>query len=189
MSEKLHSPHEIDLPKHEVAQRQSEIAKHHEKAAKEALHEHKKSMEKILEKIEQEASTTETIKHKHLDNDQHLSSGPITIGADLKKQSLNSGLKKIQSHLPIVERTFSKVIHNPVVNSLSEGTSKTIARPSGLLVGGLASVCVSLGVLFISQYYGYRYNFLVSILAFIGGFFLGLFLESMFQLFNRKASR
>lgn len=186
MSEKLHQSHEIELPQKELAEKRKDLSEKYEKAAKNATHEHKKSLEKILDKVEKEASSTEEIKRHHLDKDTEKPTGPITIGSELRKHSLKSSLKKIQKNLNPVEKSFSKLVHNSSVYAVSEVTAKTLARPSGILFGGICSLVISCGLLFVSKYFGYEYNFLVGILAFIGGFFLGLLLESLSKILKKN---
>ncbi len=184
MSEKLHhSGHEIDLPKAEHGL-QKNIEQHLEKEAHKAKHEHKDSIDKILHTIEKEAITSETINKHHLDGNKHTS-GPVGFGAELRKRSIDDNLKKIQRELPGPQKTFSKLIHQPVINAVSEVSSKTVARPSGLLFAGLLSMVTSLGLLIACRYYGYRYNFLIGLVALGVGFGLGLILELIFSLFRR----
>lgn len=184
MSEKLHhSSHEIDLPKPEAGH-QKNLEKHLEKEAHKAKHEHKDSIDKILNTIEKEAKSSETIHKHHLDGHKHTS-GPVGFGAELRKRSVDDNLKKIQRELPRPQKTFSKFVHKPVINAISEVSGKTIARPSGLLFAGLLSVVTSFGLLIACRYYGYRYNFLIGLVALGVGFGLGLVLELIFSLFRR----
>src|ERR1035438_8853730 len=50
----------------------------------------------------------------------------------LKAQTLNLTLQKTRQQLSKPQKAFSKVIHQPQVDAISEATSKTIARPMGL---------------------------------------------------------
>ncbi len=188
MSEKLHhSNHEIDLPKHEEGHHHKKVEKHLEHEAKKAKHEHKDSIDKILDTIEQEAKSGEAIQKHHLD-EKKQTSGPIGFGAELRKRSIDDNLKKIQRELPGPQKAFSKFVHQPAVNTVSEISAKTVARPSGLLFAGLLSVVTSLGLLIACRYYGYRYNFLIGLVALGVGFGLGLVLELIFSLFRRSQS-
>lgn len=186
MSERLRSAHEIDLPQHESIERERNLAKHHEKAAENARNVHEDSIDKILKTIEKEAETTEDIKKHHLPKNEKAPDTTFVIGSELRDRTLHQEIKHIQKQLPPLQKSFSKVVHNPVIDTLSEVSSKTLGRPSGLLSGGAASLIVSSLALFISRYYGYRYNFLVGLLAFVGGFFLGLLIESLLHLTGRK---
>jgi len=184
MSERLHHSPEVDLPvpDHESVRR---LEKHHEEEAKKATHEHKNSIEKILNKIEAEAESGEKLKNHQLDHTKKTS-GPISYGAELQKRSLHDSLEKVQRSLPASQKAFSKIIHQPAVDAISEAGSKTIGRSGGLLMGGVASFIASIGVLFVCRYYGYRYNFLIGIIAFVGGFILGLAVEGILSINNRK---
>ncbi len=189
MSERLHHKHEAHekhQPKTETHQ-EKRIEQHHDSEAKKARHEHKDHIEKILDKVEKEAKEAEEIKDFNKD-DSHHTAGPITIGAELRKRSIKDNLKKIQRELPAPQKAFSKVIHQPAINAVSEVGEKTIARPTPLLWGGLFSLAISILVLTACRYYGYRYNFLLGMAGFVGGFFLGLLIESFASL-GRKARK
>lgn len=184
MSERLHHSPEVDLP---VPDQESirRLEKHHENEAKKATHEHQNSIEKILNKIEAEAESGEKLKNQQLDHTKKTS-GPISYGVELQKRSFNEGLEKVQRSLPASQKAFSKIIHQPAVDTLSEVGSQTIGRSSGLLMGGVMSFIASLSVLFACRYYGYRYNFLIGLVAFVAGFILGIAIEGILSLGNRK---
>ncbi len=86
-------------------------------------------------------------------------------------------IKRVQKHLKPADRRLSKVIHNPKVEAVSDVTGSTIARPSGLLYGGVFSLITSLGFYMIARHYGYEYPYILGILFFVGGFVLGLIIE------------
>lgn len=83
----------------------------------------------------------------------------------------------IQRGLPPMSRSFSKFIHQPNVERLSELSERTIARPSAQLAGGLIA---SLG-LAIMLYFSRRNGFALSgselLLFLLAGWSLGLGLE------------
>jgi hypothetical protein len=81
-----------------------------------------------------------------------------------------------------MERGLSKLIHQPAVRAVSEVGAKTVSRPSGLLGGGLLAFLGSSTYLFMTKYIGFRYNYLVFLLLFVGGFVLGLVLELLVRL-------
>ncbi|HYF97062.1 MAG TPA: hypothetical protein VD947_03420, partial [Patescibacteria group bacterium] len=67
-----------------------------------------------------------------------------------------------------------------------ETSAKTIARPSGLLIGGLSAFVISLVVLAFCRYYGYEYNYLIGILSFPVGFFMGILGEGVIKTLKRS---
>jgi hypothetical protein len=87
------------------------------------------------------------------------------------------------------ERVFSKVIHNPAVEKASDITAKTIARPSGLLLGSIGAFVASLAVFVISRRTGFTYNFLIFMIMFVIFYLFGIVLELFLQLIKRRSSR
>jgi hypothetical protein len=155
--------------------------------SKEAPKQTPESIDRLLKKIEREANSSETLLRKNgevdrnQDHTKQMSGQPMYGSKGHAKLTMN----KVWKQEKPLERTFSKVVHNNTVDTISNVTGATAARPSGLLFGGIFSVVGSLGVLIISRYYGYEYNFLLSILFFIGGFFFGLLVELLLRLFKR----
>lgn len=98
------------------------------------------------------------------------------------KQASGRTIKQVQKQLPTADRAFSKVVHQPAVEAVSNAAEATVARPYGLLVGGIFSLISSIGVLYICRHYGYEYNFLVGLAAFGGGFIVGIVGEGLFKL-------
>lgn len=95
-------------------------------------------------------------------------------------------MRQIRSKLSKPDKTFSKVIHNKTVESVSEVSSKTIARPSGLLGGGICALLGSAYLLYMTKHYGFEYNYFVFFLLFVGGFFVGMFGELLLRYVFRK---
>lgn len=147
-------------------------------------HEQKDSLEAIRSSIEKEADSSEHKKHEQA-ADEKRDEGPtsVRVDRDLKKKAYKKELHRVQSHLPKAQRTFSKLIHTPTIESVSEVGGKTVARPSGLLGGGVAALVGSGALVFASRYYGFSYNYFVFIALLIGGFFVGLLLEIIVRAF------
>ena len=71
-------------------------------------------------------------------------------------------------------RTFSKVIHNPVIEKTSEVVGSTVARPNALLAGSTVAF-ITVAVLYIvAKQYGYVLSGFESIGAFILGWLIGV---------------
>lgn len=143
------------------------------------------SIEAIQERIEKAAKSKEDIKVNAAETAANDST--LRAGAQLKGAAFRQRMKEIQRKETPAQRTFSKFIHQPAVESVSNAAEGTIARPSGLLFGGLFSVVSSIVILYICKHYGYEYNFLIGIVFFVGGFFLGLIIEGIWRIFRRKS--
>jgi len=99
------------------------------------------------------------------------------ISGQLKKITLHRELKNIRRKLSAPDKALSKVVHLPVVKTVSEASSKTVARPSGLLGGGITAFVGSTGYLLLAKYMGFTYNYFLFVLLFVAGFGLGLIIE------------
>lgn len=186
MSEALrtHEHGEQKYVDHEKAQERSkELAAERDRAAAEA-EKHKDSPEAIRERIEAAHNKEHGKETAHSENAASESAVPLG-GHQLSTHLTKRTLHKVQKQLAPSERAFSKVIHQPVVEAISDVGGATVGRPSGLFVGGLLSVISSLVVLYICRHYGYEYNFMIGLACFVGGFAAGLLLEAIYKLFKR----
>ena len=111
-----------------------------------------------------------------------------SVQRELKAEAYTRSLQRIRSQLKPAQQTFSKVVHQPLVETLSNAGAQTVARPSGLLGGGFMALLGSGGLLYMSKHYGFSYNFFVFFLFFAGGFIVGLLGELLLRaLFRKKA--
>ena len=187
MSEHLKNQHEnyekIDDKSFEKLEKHA--AEKRENAA-ELAKDNSGEIDNILKKIEKEASSkAELSKHHEQEKDTAHDSGHYSHH-QLTTQTFNQTIRSVQRRLPAPQRAFSKVIHNPKIEVVSDAAGSTVARPSGLLFGGLFSLLSSIVVLILCRYYGYEYNFSIGLISFIGGYFLGLLIEVISSFFKRK---
>lgn len=165
----------------------------HEKAAKEPQrHEQNQknhSAEKTLDiqelhrKIDKEAkSAKETVVDDQAEkqHDDHY-----LVTKELKKEAYTRNLQRARKHMTKSSRAFSKIIHQPIVDNISKVGEKTIARPTGILSGAIIALAGSSYLLWSARHYGYQYNYLVLFLLFVGGYLLGLIIESVIYMFRR----
>ena len=185
---------------HEHSPKRHEVGQIPEVSEAEARH----NAEKIRERLEKEASKAEHHRDKHGERLKHKAEKTAEREA-VKSEELShrihdanhTSAKDYNYHVPDsvpraytqarkqlkpIEQKFSKFIHNPKVEAISEVTGSTVARPSGLLWGSVFSFLTTSSFYIISLIFGYEYNAFVAIAAFVGGFSLGLLLEFL----NRK---
>lgn len=141
-----------------------------------------KAVESLREEIETAAETTEDVTVETQEKKPHAQFDQ----GSLKRATYKKTMKKVQSQLPPAERVLSKVIHQKTVETISNFSGKTIARPSGILGGGLIALIGSLFVLYFAKHYGFEYNYTLFILLYALGFGIGLLLEVGVKLTNRK---
>lgn len=166
----IESGHE-DLDLHE-AEKHSNLERLNEEVEST---EHDHNIDKIHESIHKEALSTEEITV----GDHHNESNKPILGIqkELKEDSYRRTIQKVRNNLNPAERAMSKVIHNRVVEPVSEFSSKTVARPSGIFGGGLVALIGSGAVLYMAKHYGFEYNFTTFIVLITGGFAVGLLVE------------
>ena len=112
-------------------------------------------------------------------------------GAPSKKQreaSLKSQLSHIQSEMDTSSRIISKVIHSKPIESLSDTTAATVARPNALLSGSIAAFIGVTVCYFVAKYYGYQLSGFETIAAFIFGWIIGI-LYDYFSVMIRGSSK
>lgn len=110
----------------------------------------------------------------------------LDVTHELKKITRERELRNLQRREAAPVRTFSKLVHQPVVRVLSEAASTTISRPSGLLGGGIVALIGTTAYLYLARHVGFTYNYLIFLLLFVGGFALGLLLEATLWLVRSR---
>ncbi len=133
-----------------------------------------------------------TIKHQDLEPE------PANVSEDEAKPSshirevlnyhLNYAqtLASVQRKLSPVSRSFSQVIHTPIVEKTSEALEATVARPSVLL--GTTWTALIVGSIFYltARHYGYTLSGSELLFSFVVGALLGLTLEGVWHTLKRR---
>lgn len=91
-----------------------------------------------------------------------------------RDEAFNETMASARAHMSPSARTFSKVIHQPAVERVSEVAGKTVARPNAVLGGSFTAFVVVLAVFLIARHYGYPLSGAETIVAFAGGWVLGI---------------
>ena len=103
------------------------------------------------------------------------------IDQNLQNIQTKQLFNNIRHYLPILDKQLSKVIHQPVIEEVSDKTSKTIARSSGVLGGSILAFVGSLSYLIFVKYVGITYNYTWVFIFFIIGFIVGLAIELLIR--------
>lgn len=163
----------------------------------------KSNLERALSEAEKSPDTTDAtieklrqqVEHKAIsgkeltpgENETTRQSHSFGAHQELKTDAYKRGLRRIQSQLQGPEKQFSKVVHRPVIEKVSNIGAQTIARPSGILAGGLVALLGSSFLLYTARRYGFSYNFSLFILLFVAGYFAGLLIELLIRTLRRKS--
>jgi hypothetical protein len=183
---KVHSPERHQDNQEAKTDQQEKLKELIEKAG-EVKDRSAEEIAKLASEAKQEAITGKDSKVSETSKDSGHHA-PHIINRAVKSQAYKKLMGHIQRQLPKNQRSFSKFVHRPSVEAVSEFSSKTIARPSGLLGSGISALLGSLIVLWVSRHYGFSYNFTVFIGLVVIGFALGLFAESLWR-FVRKLAK
>jgi hypothetical protein len=105
-----------------------------------------------------------------------------------QKASYTQHMAKLQAELPPVQRGFSKVIHNPIVEKTSETVGSTIARPNAVLAGAVVAFFAVLIVYLTAKHFGYVLSGFETIGAFIVGWVLGILYDFFRVMITGKKS-
>lgn len=169
-----------------TAPKEAEHEAVHHKAAPEHEPRHEKKELAPVHQLEHKAKE-EAAAGKELVNHEKASDDvPVYVQKELKEDTWNRTMTRVRKKLPASSRAFSKVVHQPVVDAVSRASEKTVARPSGLLMGGIFAFLGSSFFLWMARHYGFEYNYLLFFMFFVGGFLVGLIVEMLLYVIRRK---
>lgn len=177
-----HKSHEqLVNPEHQQRHQEAAVEK-----ARRALAEHESKNKAELAK-EATKHAAEAKKHAPAEQEPKTYHDIPGVQQSMKNRAYKRELSKIQTKLPPASRRFSKIIHNPTVEAISNVGAQTIARPSGLLGGSICAFIGSLILYVMTKQYGFKYNYLMMFLLFVGGFAIGAVIELLgWHVFFRK---
>jgi hypothetical protein len=105
---------------------------------------------------------------------------------ELQDMAKNRLLKSIRRELPASQRALSKFVHAKPVETVSAVGEKTIARPYGLLGGGLAAFIGTALTFYMAKHYGFRYNLFLFFTFFIAGYVIATVIEVFVRAVRRS---
>lgn len=181
MSEHIHQSEHHTERDHSSEATHTEHLKHHEATESAEHHPHMH-----IKGLEESAKATAISAKEFAAPKTEATTPHIGIQRELKADAYRKTLAKVQTKLHPTERFFSQIVHRPAVESASNVAGSTIARPSGLLGGGIVALASSTAILYMSKHYGFRYNYLTFVGFFVGGFLLGITIEMLVRLVTRK---
>ncbi len=167
---------EIIRPGHEVRPSpESHHGKERHVTSEQERHHLKENQAEIQRQVEAHAVSGKEIAGKTAERPTEHPHHRVT--KEIKELTFSRKLVRIRKRLSLPDRALSGVIHQPTVERVSEVVGKTIARPSGLLGGGIAAFFGTFGLLYVTRQYGYEFNYLAFVLLFVAGFALGATIE------------
>lgn len=189
MSEKLsHSPesHQSKEKLHEVEQSPE---KHTPKSKENEPKHHEKKTD--LESIKKSIETTAVSGKEYSVGEKESTDEGVTHAntKQIKKSAYRKVIKQAQSQMKGVDKSFSKFIHKPTVEKVSDVSARTVARPTSLLFGSVFAFIASLIFYIFAKRSGFEYNYLLFLMVFIGGYFVGLIFELLTWIVKKPSGR
>lgn len=124
------------------------------------------------------AESAERAKHEEVKQPERAEVRRDTPATKREREKAHDALlNEAREDMSPASRTFSKVIHNKAVESTSEAVGSTIARPNAILSGSFTAFIVVLAVFLIARHYGYPLSGSETIVAFAGGWVLGILID------------
>lgn len=185
-AESERSSGELDSNSQEVLDQLAEKGRQSEQEHAQKI---KETLEDIREEAKEESAPAAELIKQEQEAIKNNEPANLFVNDDLKSLKYKRTLQSVRKDLKPTERVLSRVIHNPAVDAVSEVAGKTIARPSGFLVGSIFAFLGSSAFLWTSKHYGYEYNFLLFAMFFVAGFVLGILVELAIRLANRKSPK
>lgn len=188
MSEKLHPTGE-KFQRIEASREQHENLQRSHESAHQDAEKHKLDVESVRADVERLSSPISRERPVPSNEVSDANDGVRWWSTELQVQALDRMLSSVRKRLSKPEKQLSKVVHQPVIEKLSDFGGKTIARPSGILFGGIFSFVGSLGAYLIARHLGGELRYSVFAVCFVGGFLLGLFVELGLRLLRLRKAR
>ena len=108
-------------------------------------------------------------------SEQHpVSSRRGLINDRQRDESYKRTMKHVQDELPAGSRMYSNIIHNKVIEKMSDIVGNTIARPNAILLGAVFAFVLTLLTYTVAKTIGYTLSGFETIAAFIIGWLTGI---------------
>lgn len=168
-------------------------------------HEAKERIEKHVEHLESKVESAHETQREQIElarhevkkmapeiqpHHEHVRRAPSPPGRKEKEQTYKHTLHSVQRELPTrFTRSFSKVIHQPLIEKTSEITGKTIFRPS-LMLGATIGALLGGSIFYLlAKRYGFPISGSEFLLFGLVGGVLGLAGEGLRYLFKKVANK
>jgi hypothetical protein len=102
------------------------------------------------------------------------------------KQNYLHTMASLRRHLSPASRSFSKVIHAPAVEKISEALETTVARPSVIAGATWTALIIGSVFYFTARHFGYTLSGTEMLFSFIVGAIVGITLEGIWRTVRSK---
>ncbi len=160
----------IELSHKEITEQHERIKTEHEIGAENNPEKQEKSAESARHEIDNITAEHETKKHENV-AEKRIERKIDTKAA--RKKAYSTIMEQARAEMSAPERAFSKIIHNPAIEKVSDFTGNTIARPDAILSGAISAFLLTLIIYLIAKQSGYPLTGTETIVAFIIGWIVG----------------
>lgn len=186
MAEKLNiqperSKAELEAPVERHENREHHSSKRHETAQ----HEQQDKLKASRESVEHLAKSSEDLGKFDVGSERNNTQTPPPT-RELQAMARDRLLRSIRRKLPAPQRALSKFVHAKPVEAVSAVSEKTIARPYGLLGGGLSAFIGSALTFYMAKHYGFKYNLFLFFTFFVAGYIIATVIEAIVKLTQRS---
>lgn len=186
MTEKLNIQPERGKTENEAPVERHEKREHHSsKQHESARHDQQEQLKASRETVEHHAKSSEDIGKFDAGSERDNSHTPPPT-RELQAMARDRLLRSIRKKLPAPQRALSKFVHTKPVEAASAVGEKTIARPYGILGGGLSAFIGSALTFYMAKHYGFRYNLFLFFTFFIAGYIIATVIEAIVRLTQRS---
>lgn len=187
MAEKLNIQPEApqQSPERHHAPEHHKTKEHEQKNPEANKREQAERLSSSRQAVEQQAKSSEDIGRFDLGSERNHTPVPHPT-KELQAMAKDRLLRAIRRELPAPERVLSKVIHTKPVEAVSAVGEKTIARPYGLLGGGLVAFVGSALTFYMAKHYGFKYNLFLFFTLFIAGYVIATVIEVTVRALKRS---
>lgn len=175
MSEHLNRKFEM-VSGPETHQQSRELMALLENEARQSKEDHPGMIEKARDVIEKSAVSKEKTKVDNQESNPNNQSHHY-LTKSLKSKQYFKTMESVRQNLRPKEIIASRVIHNSAVESISELSSKTIARPTSVITGSLVALICGVATIVIAKKVGFSLPYSVIIIFYIAGYLVGLLIE------------
>jgi hypothetical protein len=131
--------------------------------------------EKARKEVLETAKSIKTGEKEAKKSEQHpVSSRRGLINDSQLDESYKRTMKHVQDELPASSRIYSNIIHNKVIEKMSDIVGNTIARPNAILLGAVVAFVLTLLTYTVAKTIGYALSGFETIGAFIIGWLIGI---------------
>jgi hypothetical protein len=156
------------------SERQEELRQHFEQVEKKSPEQDQEKLHR--EAFEKAASIEQNKTHEVTHETAHEKEKPRASRRSKKEleASYNATMTEVRTQMSAPSRAFSKVIHNKVVDGVSNAVGSTVARPNAILSGAVFAFALTLAIYLLAKNLGYPLSGFETIGAFILGWVLGI---------------